>query len=459
MIKPFQLLFMLLLTALPGPGVRCAAQRTPAPAMPRQWDYTGVEQTLPSDDRWWEGFGDATLDTLVTMGEEANYDVAMALRRMEAARAMIGSARAGYFPTVGVDAAYRRERQDGTDMNMYSLGANASWQIDLFGKITAAVREKKESFRASRADYAGTMVSVAASIASTYIQLRVLQAELQMAEEHISRQDTVAGIARTRFECGLAPKTDVDQADMILYSTRATMPGLRVSIRAAVNSLAILTAREASDIEALTRQPARLPEYRRLISAGVPAELLRRRPDIVAAEHNLAAAAAAAGIARKEFLPTLAIEGSIGVAGDGHGKFFSGRNLTYSVGPTLSWTVFDGLARRANAAAARLEEEALVEQYRQTVATAVSEVDNALCSYTESLRAIDDYDRADRAAGEFLRLALDLYTQGLSSFTDVANAQMSYLEYNNSLIAARGRALGALVDLYKALGGGYIEEP
>lgn len=458
MIKPFQLLFMLLLTALPGPDARCAAQRIAAPPIPERWTYSGVDQTLPSDDRWWDGFGDAVLDSLVSMGEAANYDVVMALRRMEAAQAQIAAARAGYFPTVGVDAGYRRSRQSGADMNMYSLGATASWQIDLFGKITAGVRQKKESYRASRADYAGTMVSVAASIASTYIQLRVLEAELEVAEGHISRQDTVASIARTRFECGLAPKTDLDQAEMILYSTRATVPGLRVSIRAAVNSLALLTATGTTDIEALLGRTGGLPDYRRIITAGVPAELLRRRPDIVAAEHNLAAAAAAAGIAKKEFLPTLAIEGSIGVESDGHGKFFSNRNLSYSVGPTLSWTVFDGLARRANAAVARLEEEALVEQYRQTVATAVNEVDNALCSYTEALRAIDDYDRADRAAGEFLRLALDLYTQGLSTFTDVANAQMSYLQYNNSLIAARGHALGALVDLYKALGGGYTEE-
>lgn len=458
MIKPFQLLFMLLLTALPGPGARCAAQRTAAPAMPGRWVYTGVEQPLPSDDRWWKGFGDAVLDSLIGMGEAANYDVAMALRRMEAAQTQIAAARAAYFPTVGVDAGYRRSRQSGADMNVYSLGATANWQIDLFGKITAAVRQKRESYRASRADYAGTMVSMAASIASTYIQLRVLEAELEVAEAHISRQDTVAGIARTRFECGLAPKTDVDQAEMILYSTRASVPGLRVSIRAAVNSLAVLTARTASDIEAMLGSSTGLPDYRRIIAAGVPAELLRRRPDIVAAEHNLAAAAAAAGIAKKEFLPTLSIEGSIGVESDGHGKFFSGNNLTYSVGPTLSWTVFDGLARRANAAAARLDEEALVEQYRLTVANAVSEVDNALCSYTEALRTIDDYDRADRAADEFLRLALDLYTQGLSTFTDVANAQMSYLQYNNSLIAAKGRALGALVDLYKALGGGYTEE-
>ncbi len=133
----------------------------------------------------------------------------------------------------------------------------------------------------------------------------------------------------------------------------------------------------------------------------------------------------------------------------------TGDNLTYSIAPTLSWTVFDGLARKARVSAAREQQEALVDSYNYTVMNAYNEVDNALISYTEAIRSIADYSRAADTAREFLTLSLNLYTQGLSDFTNVANAQVSYLEYANSLIAARGKALTALVNIYRALGGGF----
>ncbi len=194
------------------------------------------------------------------------------------------------------------------------------------------------------------------------------------------------------------------------------------------------------------------------MATGIPADLLRRRPDIVAAEQNLAAAAAAVGIAKKDFLPSLAINGSVGVQSHGHGPFFSRDNLAYSIEPTLTWTLFDGLARNARAAAAREQEQALVEQYRYTVMNAYNEVDNALTAYTESVRSIADCERAETAAAEFLDLSVGLYTQGLSDFTNVANAQVSYLEYTNAVVAARGRALSALIDLYRTLGGGFATD-
>lgn len=455
---PFQLFILLFAAVSPAFAGETGGELV-SPPLPDRWQYTeAASQPLPADDAWWREFNDPVLDSLIVMGEEANYDVAMALHRMAAADRQIAVARAAYFPTIGLQGGYTRSRQEGVNLNTYTATATASWQVDIFGKVTAAVRQKKAAYRASRAEWAGTQVSMAAQIASTYMQLRSWQAQLAVAEAHISRQDTVATMARARFECGLAPRTDVDQAEMILYSTRATVPTLRSSIRSAINSLGLLTGRYASEIEALLASRSGLPDWRRLLSTGVPADLLRRRPDVVEAEQNVAAAAAAVGIAKKDFLPTLTIDGSVGLESHGHGKFFSGDNLVYSVGPTLSWTVFDGLARRANVAIAREDYEALVEQYRYTVMNAVDEVDNALTSYTEAVRSIADYERADHAAAEFLTRALDLYTQGLSDFTSVADAQISYLQYNNSLISARANALAALVDLYRALGGGYSSD-
>ncbi|MDE6334024.1 MAG: TolC family protein, partial [Muribaculaceae bacterium] len=183
--------------------------------------------------------------------------------------------------------------------------------------------------------------------------------------------------------------------------------------------------------------------------------LLRRRPDIVAAEQNLASAAAALGIAKKDFLPTLSLQGSVGVGASRPGDMFTREGLTYSVAPTLSWTVFDGMARSASIAAAREEMEAQIASYNYTVMNAYNEVENAMTSYVNYTRQISDYEAAVQASAEFLSLELDLYTQGLAPYSDVATAQQNVLSNTNSLISARGNALSALISLYEALGGGF----
>lgn len=452
----FQLLFVIL--GLIAPVAPAWVERADALVrpMPDTWTYASeFDQVAPADDVWWHGFDDAVLDSLISLGERANFDVAMAAQRMEAARQQMRVARSAYFPQIGLQGGYERSRHSGVTANTYTAEATASWQIDLFGKITSSVRQSKAQYKASRAEYLGTLVSLAGEIASNYVQLRVWQAELKVAHAHIDRQDTIVGIANSRFECGLAAKIDVDQARSILYSTRASVPALETSIHTAVSALALLTGMYPSEIEPLLGMSDKFPDYRMIIGAGVPSELLRRRPDIVAAEYNLAAGAAAVGIAKKDFLPTLTLNGSVGVVSDGHGKFFSGDNLAYSIAPTLSWTLFDGMGRSARVAAARADMEVLVDQYNYTVMNAYNEVDNAMNSYINAMRQISEYERAAEASDEFLRLSLELYTQGLSDFTNVANAQVDLLQYTNSLIVARGQAMTALVTLYEALGGGF----
>ncbi len=449
--------FLLFATALPAVAPAASAtENTLERPLPAEWRDTGApEAPLPADDRWWQGFNDPLLDSLVTEAEQANYDLTVAARRMEAARRQVDVARAAYYPQVDVAASYARTRATGASANSYSLGANVSWEIDVFGKITAQVNRGKAQYRASRADWVGAMLSVAGQVASTYVELRVAQAEHAVALEHILKQDTISGIARTRFECGLASKIDLDQALSVLYSTQAAVPALETSIRSYINALALLLGVYPSDIEARLEAPATFPDYHRAIETGVPAELLRRRPDIVAAEYNLAAAAASLGIAHKDFLPTLSIEGSVGVAAPEPGDMFTSRGFNYSVKPTLSWTLFDGFSRRAASAAARADMEALEATYNFTVMNAYDEVDNAIVAYRNAMKQIVYYEKCVEVSKEFLDLSLDLYTQGLAEFTRVASAQVDLLGYSNSLIVARGDAMSALITLYKALGGGF----
>ena len=423
--------------------------------MPAEWRYTeGAEQTLPSDDRWWRRFADPVLDSLINIGENANFNLAMAYRRMEAADRQMASARAAYYPTVDLNAGYTRERLEGVNSNRWVLGASASWEIDLFGKVTAAVRQSKAEYKASRAEWVGAMVSMAGDIASTYVQLRVWQAQLEVARRHATVQDSITALVKARYGCGLAAKPQYAQAKAQLHSIKASIPQLETSIVTAVSSLALLTGRYPDEVQSLLSTPAPLPDYRQVVATGVPSELLRRRPDILAAEYQLAAAAAAVGIAKKDFLPTLSLQGNVGVAAPKIGDMFTERGFTYSVAPTLSWTLFDGFARRAGVAAAREEVEAQIANYNSTVINAYNEVQNALAQYRNCLHQIDEYRQATADAREFLYLSLDLYTQGLSPYSDVATAQQNLLSYNNSLLVAEGGALSALVSLYEALAGG-----
>lgn len=416
------------------------------------------------DSQWWRGFNDPVLDTLVAIGLDHNYDVMSSVARLAQARAAIDAARAGYYPTLSVSAGYTRSRESGavrgrnvdaTTTGYFGLGVDLNWQIDVFGKITARVDRSKASFRASRAELDATRLSVSAAIATAYINLRLLQAERTVANEHLKSQQKVLDMAKARYEAGLGSKLMVAQQATVYYSTLATMPGLDSSIAAAYNALTILLGEIPGTVNERLEQDVALPEAKILIARKVPADLLRRRPDLAAAEAEVAAAARSVGIARKDYLPTLSIEGSVGTSAHNIGDLFSNNSFTYAVAPTLSWTVFDGFGRRAAVADARAAMEAAVDSYNLAVVGAVADVNNAINSYSASLRQIDAYARVMAESKEAVDLSVDLYRGGLTDITDVTEAQINYLSSTNSWLEARAKALRSLVTLYEALGGGW----
>lgn len=198
-----------------------------------------------------------------------------------------------------------------------------------------------------------------------------------------------------------------------------------------------------------------LPDHYPMPALGAPIDLLRRRPDIVAAERSIEVAVASLGIARSAYLPSLSIAASAGTEAHSFGDLFSGPSFSYSIAPTLSWTLFDGLSRRAATLEARQELENEVENYNLTVITAIEEVRTAIARYKATQEYISRTAKVVENSEEAVRLSLDQYKQGLTGFYNVAEAQLNYLTYQNSLVSARGNALTALIDLYKALGGGY----
>lgn len=414
-----------------------------------------------SGDGWWHDLGDSVLDSLVDVGVRNNYDVAMAARRIGIARAGVGTARAGYFPTVGVSASYAKGQQSGMQASPgtkaigygYWQGQlDMSWEIDIFGRVTSQVKESKARVRVSRAARDGVELSLIAEIASAYVNLRVSQARLKVAQEHLERQHKALNIAQVRYDTGLASMMDVDQAQQVYSSTLAAIPGIENSIRTYINSLATLLALPATDLQPLL-DGGEIPAYIGLIPKQVDAAMLRRRPDVIEAEQTIAVEAEALGITKKEWLPKLSLEASVGTESHSAGDLFGKNSITYSVVPTLSWTMFEGLARKYNTEAARLQMENAIDSYNLTLSTAAQEADNALSSYLYGVSEIKALEDVVKASEGYDTRALDNYKSGLSPYINVAQAQISYLENVNSLLLSRGNALLSLISLHKAVGG------
>ena len=414
--------------------------------------------------QWWQTFDDPMLDTLIAMGRRNNYNLAVAERRIEMSRQALRQVQSAYWPQIDISLGWTRERDSGrltgrtgetSVMSYFNGGASLSWEIDVFGKIRAQARKGKAQVKVTAAEYAGALVALDAEIASSYVSLLVSRAQLGVANEHAENQKHILDITETRYRTGLVSKLDVAQAGTLYYSTTSQIPLLEASIDAAYNSLAVLLGitREALPQDIYAPHP--LPDHYALPPLGTPVDLLRRRPDIVAAEKNIEVAAAALGVARSAYLPSLNIAASGGTAAHVFGDLFSGPSFTYTIAPTLSWALFDGFSRRAADLEARAGLENDIDSYNLTVLTAVEEVRNAMARYSATLKYISATEKVVENSEEAVRLSLDQYKQGLTDFYNVVETQLNYLTYQNSLVSAKGTALTALIDLYKALGGAY----
>lgn len=416
--------------------------------------------------QWWYAFNDPMLDTLIAIGEQNNYNAAAAARRISVARQQLGEARSSWFPQIGLSAGYTREglsgRTDGRSgstgtASFFNAGANLSWEIDVFGKISRQVSRAAKYVKLSAAEYGGVMLSLDSEIATSYISLLVSRRQLQIADIHTFNQDTILKMVETRYRTGLASKLEVAQARTLYYSTIATVPMLEASIASSYNSLSVLLGVMPDSLPDGLYDEKQLPEGAILPAIGTPADLLRRRPDIAAAENNVDIAASALGIAKSEYLPSLSVSASVGTQAHDIRDMFGSQSLTYSVAPTLSWTLFDGLSRRYATAAAREDLEIQVDNYNLTVLTAVEEVRNALASYSASQRHVERLEKVLENCREEVRLSVELYKQGLTVFSNVVDAQQDYLTYENEMVQAQGNTLISLINIYKALGGGWSE--
>ena len=434
--------------------------------LPKEWEESGevFQQTLPVDDHWWKSFQDTRLDSLIALAVDRNYSVAMAINRIAAARANLWAERGNFFPSIGLNAGWTRQETSGNTSTLpqstdhyYDAALSMSWEIDVFGSIRKRVKAQKENFAASKEEYAAVMVSLASEVASAYINLRELQQELEVVNKNVASQEEVLKITEVRYNTGLVAKLDVAQAKSVLYSTKASIPQLEAGINQYITTLAVLLGMYPQEIRPVLETTGTLPDYMEPIGVGMPVDLLLRRPDVRSAERSVNAQAALLGASKSDWLPKIFLKGSFGYAARDLNDLVKSKSMTYEIAPSLSWTIFSGgqLVNATRLAKAQLDES--INQFNQTVLTAVQETDNAMNSYRNSIKQIVPLRELRNQGVEPLKLSLELYKQGLSPFQNVLDAQRSLLSYENQLVQAQGSSLLQLISLYKALGGGWRE--
>ena len=425
-------------------------------SLPKNWVYASeFSQTLPSDDRWWLCFEDKCLDTLINMAIDNNYDLRIAQKRIALAKSGVRIAQGDFYPSFDLNLGWTKERASGENDHYFDLGLNFSWQIDLFGTIRSQVDVEKSLWQASRSQYEGAMVTLCANVATAYINLRTWQAQYSVAMTHLEAQKQVLNLTEARYKSGLASMLDVSQAKTVYLSTLSTIAPLTANMEMQLNTIALLLGVYEDKLPKSIYQTKALPDTKAMIPVGIPLDLLRRRPDIKQAEYTLASYAASVGVEQEDLLPTLSINGSIGFKSRKLKDVFEDQSFTYSVSPTLSWTLFDGLKKRYKWIEAKEQYQIGVDEYNSTVMNAVKEVQNAMISYKYILQEVNELKQVSDEAYKSFTLAVDLYKRGLANFTSVLTSAQTYLQYNSSLVSSQGKALVAIIDIYQALGGGW----
>jgi len=440
--------------------------QTPEIIAPKIWNsdlrrsLTGAEPDKEIVAQWWKTLDDADLALLVERALAANPDLQRAQARIREARARRGVAEAGLFPTVNLagSAMVNRSSEDsgsGLRRELYKTGFDASWEIDVFGGVRRSIEAAQGDLEASAADYQDVLVSLLAEVALNYVEARTFQTQLQVAEENLKAQSETLQLTEWRFAAGLVSQLDVEQARANLENTRSQLPRLRSSIEAAKNRLASLLGTFPGSLEKQLAVRKPIPRAPIDVAVGVPAEMLRRRPDVRRAERQLAAQTARVGVATADLYPKFSLPGSIGLEALSTNHLFAAGSRAWSLIGSFTWTIFKGGAIRQNIEVQNALQEQSLKQYEAAVLIALEEVENALTAFAQEQDRQDALAAATDSAQRAAQLARDQYASGLIDFQAVLDAERSVLTAQDQLAQSKGQVTTNLISLYKALGGGW----
>jgi len=406
--------------------------------------------------QWWRQFNDPTMTALVEDAIKANLDIKIAEAQLRQARASRGVAVAGLLPSANASGSYQRVHVTGasSDQDLFQAGLDAVWEIDVFGGHRRNLESADANVQAAVENIRDVQVSLAAEVALNYTQLRGYQQEILVAQNSLKAQQRTAEITRKLFKAGFDTALDVANADSALAMTEAQIPVYETEAQQAIYALSVLLARPPADLLEQLSPTGSLPSVPTEVPAGLPSDLLRRRPDIRESEAQLHAATAQIGVAVADFFPAFSLTGTVNWNSNLLRTWWNEASRSFGVGPSVTWPIFQGGAIVSNV---RFQ-EALRDQayitYQKTVLTAFQDVENALIAFTKEQQHHKVLNAAVVASRKAVDVSMQLYTVGQTDFLEVVTAQLSLYTAESALVQSNCNLAADLIALYKALGGG-----
>lgn len=440
--------------------------QAPELSVPAQWTTplpADKTATTPPPQRalahWWRQLGDAQLDRLIEEALANSPDLHLAQARLRQARASRELAEGGRYPSLSASVNANRGKSPSLPtQNTYIAGFDASWEIDLFGGIQRGVEAARADQAASEASLNQARVSLVAEVAQTYVEVRSYQQRLAIARDNLASQSETAQIVEWRYQAGLTAQSDVEQARASREQTRASLPDLETGRTAAENRLSILLGRHPGSLKDAFNSPAILPALPARIATGIPADTLRQRPDLIAAERTLAAETARIGQKQAQRFPSLNLGASFGWQAYRFSALGTSGALARTLSGTLAALLFDGGKLRSQVEIQNAVQEQALITYQKSVLTALEEVENALKAYAAGHDRVEARRAAAEAAKNAATLTRQMYQSGLSDFQKVLESERTRLTAEDNLATAEASLRTSLIQLYKALGGGWTPD-
>jgi multidrug efflux system outer membrane protein len=438
----------------------------------QQWTspLAGGETNGPVDlAAWWKNFGDTNLDSLVTMAVQSNLTLRVAEAHVRESRAERDVASGSFWPSVGTSGSYSRNRYGfnnfpplppGTplDYNLYNASFDATWEIDIFGGTRRTIEAANAEIGAAEFGQRDVLVSLLAEVARNYIAARGYQQRLAITLQNIQVQQEVLDLTSNRFKNGLSSDLDVQQATALLTATEAEVPSLKTGFDQSVHHLAVLLGQPPGTLmdEMSVEKP--IPLTPPAVPVGMSSDLLQRRPDVQKSERELAAATARIGAARANLFPKFSLTGFAGVESISTDNLFDYASRYWSAGPTVQWEIFQAGSIRANVRVQNARQEQALDTYQQTVLVALEDAENALTAYAREQTRRESLSQSVQADEQALELSTQLYNNGLADFLHVLDSERSLYAAQDALVQSDQTVSLNLVQLYKALGGGWQDE-
>ena len=439
-------------------------------------DWASDEKSLLSLEaaefkEWWTVFNDPLLNELINSAYQQNLDLQIAAVRILESRAQLGIATGQQYPqiqTLGGGITHNELSKNAanssplidTTFGSYQFGFDAAWEMDVWGRYRRGVEAADANFLSSLANYDDILVSLTAEVAAVYVQIRTFEERLVLAKQNEEIQQRSLHITEVRFNNGATTELDVTQAKALLHNTKALISALEVGLRQSKNGLSILLGLTPGALKNQLGESGVIPSAPSDIAVGMPAEMLRRRPDVRRAELQAAAQSALVGVAEVDLYPSFTLLGSFGFASSSTGSsdfgdLFESDSFTATVGPTFSWPILNYGRIKNNVRVQDARYQQSLINYKNTVLFAVREVEDAMVSFIKSGEQADELQASVEASNRSVEISLIQYRDGVTDYTRVLNSQEFLVQQQDSYTAIKGDVARSLIALYKALGGGW----